>query len=122
VSVYEYDSEYENLSRIEYSYTLDKHRDYENYDPYDGPPQCIKSAGYKRIDGWRGYVDVEIADGFTCVAEGWSTGMYDDVRWKWDFNEFVDKVHWRIGTASRDILHLRSDEQRLFYLRTTCGT
>jgi hypothetical protein len=19
--------------------------------------------------------------------------MYDDVKWKWDFNEFVDKVH-----------------------------
>ena len=93
VSVYEYDPEYENLSRIEYSYTLDKHRDYENYDPYDGPPQCIKSAGYKRIDGWRGYVDVEIADGFTCVAEGWTTGDYDDVKWKWDFNEFVNKVH-----------------------------
>jgi hypothetical protein len=36
---------------------------------------------------------VEIADGFTCVAEGWTTGMYDDVKWKWDFNEFVNKVH-----------------------------
>jgi hypothetical protein len=36
---------------------------------------------------------VEIADGFTCVAEGWTTGDYDDVKWKWDFNEFVNKVH-----------------------------
>jgi hypothetical protein len=122
VSVYEYDPEYENLSRIEYSYTLDKHRDYENYDPYDGPPQCIKSAGYKRIDGWRGYVDVEIADGFTCVAEGWTTGMYDDVKWKWDFNEFVNKVHEGNCATCGAVLHLRSDEQRLFYCRTTCGT
>ena len=93
VSVYEYDPEFESVDHIQYSYTLNKTRSLETYDEFEELPKCIKSAGYKRIDGWRGYVDVEIADGFTCVAEGWSTDMYDDVKWKWDFNEFVDKVH-----------------------------
>jgi hypothetical protein len=27
------------------------------------------------------------------VADGWSTDRYEDVRWKWDFNDFVDKIH-----------------------------
>lgn len=93
VSVYEYDPEFESIDHIQYSYTLNKTRSLETYDEFEELPKCIKSAEWKRIDGWRGYVDVEIADGFTCVAEGWFTDMYDDVKWKWDFNEFVDKVH-----------------------------
>ena len=93
VSVYEYDPEYECVEHYEYSYTLGKTRNVENFDAYDELPKCIKSAGWERIGGWRGFVNVELADGFTCVAEGWTTGNYDDVKWKWDFNEFVEKVH-----------------------------
>jgi hypothetical protein len=92
VMVYEFDPEYETLLRTDYAYTLDKSRSIEDGDEYDGRPRCIESAGWKSTDAWRGYVNVELADGYECVANGWSTGSYDDVKWKWDFNEFFENI------------------------------
>lgn len=92
VSIYEYDPEFESVDHIQYSYILGKTRSLEKYDEFDELPKCIKSAGWKSTDAWRGYVDVELAEGYTCVANGWTTGNYDDVKWKWDFNEFVEKI------------------------------
>jgi hypothetical protein len=81
------------MATIHYSYTLNRYRDTENYEEQEGAPSCIKGAKWTSTGGYRGYVDVEINDGYTLVADGWSTDRYDDVRWKWDFNDFVDKIH-----------------------------
>jgi hypothetical protein len=91
VKVYEYNLD-EQLVRTDYAYSLDKTRDYEDCEEVDGPPQCIKSAEWKSTSAWRGYVNVELADGYECIANGWSTGSWDDVKWKWDFNEFFENI------------------------------
>jgi len=92
VMVYEFDPEDEILLRTDYAYTLDVSRSTESSEECEGPPQCIESASWKSTDAWRGYVNVELADGYECVANGWSTGSYDDVKWKWDFNEFFENI------------------------------
>ena len=90
--LYEFDPNEESMAVFHYSYTLNRCYDTENYEEQEGAPSCIKGAKWTSIDGWRGYVDVEINEGYTLVADGWSTDRYDDVRWKWDFNDFVDKI------------------------------
>jgi hypothetical protein len=92
VKVFEYNNTEEVMTRIDYSYSLNKSLDCESWEEIDGTPECIKSAEWKSTSAWRGYVDVEIADGYECIANGWSTGSYEDVKWKWDFNEFFENI------------------------------
>jgi len=92
VMVYEFDPNEESVRRLDYAFNLDKTRDVDNYDTYEGTPICIKSAGWKSTDGWRGFIDVKFADGYNSIASGWSTDRYDDVKWKWNFNDFVEQI------------------------------
>jgi hypothetical protein len=93
VMVYEYDPNEESMRRIDYAYTLGKTRDIDNYDTFEGTPVCIKGAKWEGTSGWRGYIAVEFNDGYESVANGWTTDRYDDVKWKWSFNDFIDRVH-----------------------------
>ena len=47
---------------------------------------------YVRTDGWRGYWNAQIGEGYKVVANGWSTGKWDDVAYKHDFNDFVEQI------------------------------
>jgi hypothetical protein len=47
---------------------------------------------YVRTDGWRGYWNAQIGEDYTVVANGWSTGRWEDVAYKHDFNDFVEKI------------------------------
>lgn len=40
-------------------------------------PKMIKSEKWVKIDGWRGYTDWEITEGYTEIADGWVTGFPD---------------------------------------------
>lgn len=55
-------------------------------------PKAVSGFKYVRTDGWRGYWDVIIADGYKTVAFGWSTGRWDDVPWKHLFNDFCESI------------------------------
>ena len=55
-------------------------------------PRGVDGFKYTRTDGWRGYWSPEIADGYVDVASGWTTGRYDDVRWKHKFNDLCDLI------------------------------
>lgn len=91
VMVYEFDPNEESMRRLDYSYALGKTRDTDNYETYDTTPVCIKGAKWEG-QGWRGYIAVEFNDGYESVANGWSTDRYDDVQWKWNFNDFMDNI------------------------------
>lgn len=93
IIVYEFDPNEDSMRRLDYAYTLDKTRDVDNYDTFEGTPICIKSAGWKSTDAWRGYIAVDFNDGYEVVANGWATGSYDDVGWKWGFNEFFENMN-----------------------------
>jgi hypothetical protein len=92
VIVYEFDPNEDSMRRLDYAYTLDKTRDVDNYDTFEGTPICIKGAKWEG-QGYRGYIAVDFNDGYEVVANGWATGSYDDVRWKWDFNEFFENMN-----------------------------
>ena len=66
------------------------YRDTEYYE--EAHSEAIPRFKYVRIDGWRGYWDVELGSGYTQLASGWSTGDWDDVPWKHKFNRLVDAV------------------------------
>lgn len=60
---------------------------------YDTAPEAVTGFTYIRTDGWRGYWDTVVADGYTTLASGWSTGRWDDVSYKHKFNDLVDGIH-----------------------------
>lgn len=91
VMVYEFDPEEESMRRLDYAYTLGKTRDTDNYETYDTTPTCIKGAKWEGM-GYRGYIAVDFEEGYESVANGWTTDRYDDVRWKWDFNDFMENI------------------------------
>lgn len=91
VMVYEFDPNEESMRRLDYAFTLDKTRDVDNYDTFEGTPACIKGAKWEGM-GYRGYIAVDFEDGYESVANGWTTDRYDDVRWKWNFNDFMDNI------------------------------
>jgi len=92
VRVYEYTGPGEAVGVLDYAYGLDKTREANNYDEYEGAPECIKSAAWNSTSAWRGYVEVKFNEGYNSIASGWSTDRYDDVKWKWNFNDFVEQV------------------------------
>lgn len=55
-------------------------------------PNGVDGFKYIRTDGWRGYWDVVIAEGYTTLASGWATGRWDDVSYKHGFNELVENI------------------------------
>lgn len=65
-------------------------RDAEYWEESD--PNGVSGFKYVRTDAWRGYWDVEIAEGYTALASGWSTGRWSDVSYKHRFNDFVDQI------------------------------
>jgi len=56
-------------------------------------PDAVTGFKYIRTDAWRGYWDPIIAEGYTTLASGWSTGQWDDVSYKHKFNDLVDSIH-----------------------------
>jgi hypothetical protein len=90
VMVYEFDPNEESMRRLDYAFTLDKTRDTDNYDTFDGTPMCIKGAKWE--GNYRGYIAVDFEEGYESVANGWTTDRYDDVKWKWNFNDFMDNI------------------------------
>jgi hypothetical protein len=65
-------------------------RDNECWEEVD--PNGVDGFKYIRTDGWRGYWDPVIAEGYTNLASGWSTDRYDDVEYKHNFNDLVDAI------------------------------
>jgi hypothetical protein len=61
---------------------------YESLEEIEG----LDGFKYVRADGWRGYWDSVVADGYTTLASGWSTERYDDVPYKHKFNDLVDNI------------------------------
>ena len=90
VMVYEFDPEEESMRRLDYAFTLDKTRDTDNYETFEGTPICIKGAKWE--GKYRGYIAVDFEEGYESVANGWTTDRYDDVQWKWNFNDFMDNI------------------------------
>ena len=90
VMVYEFDPNEESMRRLDYAFTLDKTRDTDDYDTFDGTPMCIKGAKWE--GNYRGYIAVDFEEGYESVANGWTTDRYDDVKWKWDFNDFMENI------------------------------
>jgi hypothetical protein len=88
--VYEFDPNEESMRRLDYAFTLDKTRDTDNYDTFDGTPMCIKGAKWE--GNYLGYIAVDFEEGYESVANGWTTDRYDDVKWKWDFNDFMENI------------------------------
>jgi hypothetical protein len=66
-------------------------RDMKYYDSLE-EIEGLDGFKYVRTDGWRGYWDSVVADGYTTLASGWSTGRYDDVAYKHKFNDLVDNI------------------------------
>lgn len=91
VRVMHFDSNSESLDAYLYSYILGDTRRGEDFEEVD-IPEPIVSAKWEPTDSWRGYVYVDYKENFEVVANGWTTGNYDDVKWKWDFNEFYENV------------------------------
>lgn len=91
IMVYEFDPNEESMRRLDYAFTLDKTRDTDNYETFEGTPMCIKGAGWEGM-GYRGYIAVDFEEGYESVANGWTTDRYDDVKWKWNFNDFMDNI------------------------------
>ena len=92
VRVYEYTGPGEAVGVLDYAYGLDKTREANNYEEYEGAPECIESAAWESSSAWRGYVSVKFKEGYNSIASGWSTDRYDDVKWKWNFNDFVEQI------------------------------
>jgi hypothetical protein len=90
VMVYEFDPNEESMRRLDYAFTLDKTRDTDNYETFEGTPMCIKGAKWE--GNYRGYIAVDFEEGYESVANGWTTDRYDDVKWKWDFNDFMENI------------------------------
>jgi hypothetical protein len=90
VMVYEFDPNEESMRRLDYAFTLDKTRDTDNYDTFDGTPMCIKGAKWE--GNYRGYIAVDFEERYESVANGWTTDRYDDVKWKWNFNDFMENI------------------------------
>lgn len=55
-------------------------------------PDSVEGFKYVRTDGWRGYYDSIIANGYTAVASGWCTDKHDDVAYKHLYNDLVDAI------------------------------
>lgn len=55
-------------------------------------PNGVNGFKYVRTDAWRGYWDVEVKEGYTNLASGWSTGRWSDVSYKHSFNDFVERI------------------------------
>jgi len=90
VMVYEFDPNEESMRRLDYAFTLDKTRDTDNYETFEGTPICIKGAKWE--GNYRGYIAVDFEEGYESVANGWTTDRYDDVKWKWNFNDFMENI------------------------------
>jgi hypothetical protein len=90
VMVYEFDPNEESMRRLDYAFTLDKTRDTDNYETFEGTPMCIKGAKWE--GNYRGYIAVDFEEGYESVANGWTTDRYDDVKWKWNFNDFMENI------------------------------
>lgn len=63
--------------------------DPEGWEDGDDLPEPIKAVEYIRTDGWRGYDQPILMDGYTVVADGWATGRHGDVPWKHSFNDLI---------------------------------
>jgi hypothetical protein len=60
----------------------------------DSYPVPIKSQGYQRTDGWRGYSTFEYLDDYESVASGWVTGFSDETtRRKADINDLLKDLY-----------------------------
>ena len=91
VRVMHYDPRSEDITGYLHCYSLGQTRTAEDFEECD-IPEPVEFARWKSTDAWRGYVDVQYKDKFKVVANGWATGNYDDVKWKWDFNEFYENI------------------------------
>lgn len=58
----------------------------------ESAPEGVDGFKYIRTDGWRGYWDPIVSEGYTSLASGWSTGRWDDVAYKHKFNDLVDSI------------------------------
>jgi hypothetical protein len=66
---------------------------YRNIEDWeDADLDSVTGFEYVRTDGWRGYWNAQIGEGYAVVANGWSTGRWEDVAYKHDFNDFVEKI------------------------------
>lgn len=55
-------------------------------------PKGVDGFKYVKTDGWRGYWDVEVNENYVQYASGWSTGRWDDVSYKHNFNDLCDAI------------------------------
>lgn len=53
---------------------------------------AVPEFNYVRTDGWRGHWNPKIGEGYISIANGWTTGRWDDVSYKHGFNDFVDQI------------------------------
>lgn len=59
----------------------------------ESTPDGVTGFKYIKTDGWRGYWEPIIEEGYTTLASGWSTGRWDDVSYKHKFNDLVESIH-----------------------------
>ena len=75
-------------------------------------PTPVKKQKWVSTDGWRGYTDWELQDGFIEVADGWVTGYPDEtVKRKVELNDIFEdlkegriippcRIYWIFGITS----------------------
>lgn len=104
-------------------------------------PEPVKSQGYHRTDGWRGYTTFEFLEGFETVESGWVTGYPDETtRRKADIGELFESLksgelvppvalYWVFGITSNvfsvacDIVVRSEDREQLeAWLEECAGT
>jgi hypothetical protein len=66
------------------------YRDREYFE--DAELDSVTGFKYVRTDGWRGYWDAVIGEGYTTLANGWATGSWSDVPWKHKFNDLIESI------------------------------
>lgn len=56
-----------------------------------GTPEPIEEAGWVSV-GHRGSTHITYTEDYEAVLTGWTTGRYEDVRWKWAFMDFTEDL------------------------------
>jgi len=85
----------------------------------DEYPEPVGSQSYTRTDGWRGYYESHIAEGFVEIAGGWVTGFPDDtVSRKLTVAEFYGGLVAGDFEAPKDLYWVFSPTSNVF--STTC--
>ena len=81
-------------------------------EPGEGLPEPIKEVFWKQSDGWRGYTDWKLKDGFIELTNGWITGHPDETTKRKAelgdyFQDLMDgelippcKIYWVFGQTS----------------------